>query len=132
MLRAGYVEQTYDGNRKQPMSQHSMWKKYHIDPDDDAMTTNAAEGFNTALTLSIPRNCSVWTLIKQLQTEESSSGKKLMDAALGGQNNQATNPNTSRNIRQTQSREQLKHLVSSYHNISIELYISSLIDFYQS
>ena len=55
-----------------------------------------------------------------------------MDAALGGQNNQATNPNTSRNIRQTQRREQLKHLVSSYHNISIELYMSSLIDFYQS
>ena len=134
-----YVKQTYvgpknwrTGNRKQPIFQHSMWNKYQIVLDDEAMTTNAAEGFNAALSLSIPRNCSVWTLIKQLQTEESSSIKKLMDAALGGQNNQAINPNTSRNIRQTQSREQLKHLVSSYHNISIELYISSLIDFYQS
>ena len=133
-----YVEQTYigqknwrTGRRRQPTFHHSLWNKYQVVLDEDAMTSNAAEGFNAALALSIPRNCSIWTLIKQLQTEENSSMKKLMDAALGPQNNQATNPNTSRNMRKIERREDLKRLVSNYHKITPEMYMSSLIDFYR-
>ena len=89
----GYVERTYigvingrTGNRKAPMFSHSLWNKYTVQMEDEALTSNSAEGFNAALALSMPRNCSIWTLIKQLQSEENTNIRKLMDVALGHQN----------------------------------------------
>ena len=89
----GYVERTYigvingrTGNRKAPMFSHSLWNKYTVKMEDEALTSNSAEGFNAALALSMPRNCSILTLIKQLQSEENTNIRKLMDVALGHQN----------------------------------------------
>ena len=116
-----YVERTYigalnwrTGNRKTPMFAHSIWNKYSVVMEDDDLTSNSAEGFNAALAMSLPRNCSIWTLIKQLQYEENTNIRKLMDVALGAQNNGMTNQNSSRNIASDQRREDLKSLVGNF------------------
>lgn len=133
----GYVERTYigalnwrTGNRKSPMFAHSLWSKFAVVLEDEALTSNSAEGFNSALTLSLPRNCSIWTLIKQLQSEENTNIRKLMDVALGAQNNVATNQTSSRNIARDQRREELKSLVGNYNKVTLNVYMSSLIDFF--
>lgn len=133
----GYVERTYigalnwrTGNRKSPMFAHSLWSKFAVVLEDDALTSNSAEGFNAALALSLPRNCSIWTLIKQLQSEENTNIRKLMDVALGAQNNVATNQTSSRNIARDQRREELKSLVGNYNKVTLKVYMSSLIDFF--
>ena len=99
--------------------------------EDEASTSNAAEGFNTALTMSLPRNCSIWNLMKQLRTEENLNIRKVMDAAMGPQNNAATNPNTSRNCARSERREELRYLVGSFNNVSLKVYMTSLVDFYE-
>lgn len=133
----GYVERTYigalnwrTGNRKSPMFAHSLWSKFAVVLEDEALTSNSAEGFNSALALSLPRNCSIWTLIKQLQSEENTNIRKLMDVALGAQNNVATNQTSSRNIARDQRREELKSLVGNYNKVTLNVYMSSLIDFF--
>ena len=133
----GYVERTYigalnwrTGNRKSPMFAHSLWSKFAVVLEDEALTSNSAEGFNSALTLSLPRNCSIWTLIKQLQSEENTNIRKLMDVALGAQNNVATNQTSSRNIARDQRREELKSLVGNFSKVTLNVYMSSLIDFF--
>jgi len=133
----GYVERTYigalnwrTGNRKSPMFAHSLWSKFAVVLEDEALTSNSAEGFNSALALSLPRNCSIWTLIKQLQSEENTNIRKLMDVALGAQNNVATNQTSSRNIARDQRREELKSLVGNFSKVTLNVYMSSLIDFF--
>ena len=133
----GYVERTYigalnwrTGNRKSPMFAHSLWSKFAVVLEDEALTSNSAEGFNAALALSLPRNCSIWTLIKQLQSEENTNIRKLMDVALGAQNNVATNQTSSRNIARDQRREELKSLVGNFSKVTLNVYMSSLIDFF--
>ena len=133
----GYVERTYigalnwrTGNRKSPMFAHSLWSKFAVVLEDEALTSNSAEVFNAALALSLPRNCSIWTLIKQLQSEENTNIRKLMDVALGAQNNVATNQTSSRNIARDQRREELKSLVGNYNKVTLNVYMSSLIDFF--
>ena len=133
----GYVERTYigalnwrTGNRKSPMFAHSLWSKFAVVLENEALTSNSAEGFNAALALSLPRNCSIWTLIKQLQSEENTNIRKLMDVALGAQNNVATNQTSSRNIARDQRREELKSLVGNYNKVTLNVYMSSLIDFF--
>ena len=87
-------------------------------------------GFNTALVMSLPRNCSNWTLLKQLGTEENLNIRKVTDAALGSQNDAATNPNTNRNCARSKQREELRYLVGSFNNVSLKVYMTSLVDFY--
>ena len=98
--------------------------------EDEALTSNAAEGFNAALALSLPKNCTIWTLIKQLQSEENTNIRKLMDVALGAQNNVATNLNSSRNIARDLRREEMKSLVGNFNNVSLNVYMSSLVHFF--
>ena len=133
----GYFERTWVGNlnqrtwiRRAPLFKHDYWNKYSLVLEEDILTSNAAEGFNNALSSSVPRNASVWTLIQQLRTEESLCIKKIRDAALGPQNIQSIAPNTSRNKRKSQRAEDLKSLVSNYRSLPIKLYLSSLVDFY--
>ena len=133
----GYFERTYvgalntrTGVRKAPMFAHSLWSKYEVILEDEALTSNAAEGFNAALAMSLPRNCSIWTIVKQLRTEENLNIRKVMDAALGPQNNAATNPNTSRNCARSERREELRYLVGSFNNVSLKVYVTSLVDFF--
>ena len=133
----GYVECTYigalnwrTGNRKSPMFSHSIWNKFNVVLEDEALKSNSAEGFNAALAMSLPRNCSIWILIKQLQSEENTSIRKLMDVALGPQNNDATNLNSSRNIARDQRRQELKSLVGNFSHVTLDVYMSSLIDFF--
>ena len=120
------------GNRKAPTFAHSLWSKFHSVLEDEASTSNAAEGFNAALAMSLPRNCSVWTLIKQLQSEENVNIRKVMDAALGPQNNAASNPNTTRNSARIERREELRRLVGNFYSVSTKVYMASLIDFFNS
>ena len=46
------------------------------------------------------------------------------------QNNAATNPNTSRNCARSERREELRYLVGSFNNVSLKVYMTSLVDFF--
>jgi hypothetical protein len=134
-----YFEKTWLGSmntrtweRRSPLFAHSLWNKYQAVLDEDVLTSNAAEGYNHALSTSLPKNASVWALVEQLRTEESSISRKLHDSVLGPENNQATAPNTSRNIKKNQRLSDLKNLVSNYYNVSTKIYMDSLINFYNN
>ena len=98
---------------------------------DDTITTNAAEGFNAALAMSLPRNCTIWTLIQQLRTEENTNMRKLRDAALGSQNS-STTANTSRNMKRIERRKNLKSLVQNYASLSTKDYMALLVGFFNN
>ena len=84
---------------------------------------NAADNHNA-------RNRSIWTLLKQLQSEENTNIRKLIDVALGAQKNVATNQTSSRNIARDQRREELKSLVGIFSKVTLNVYMSSLVDFF--
>ena len=94
------------------------------------LTSNAAEGYNRALSTSLPKNASFCALAEQLRTEESSIKRKLHDAVLGPDNNQATAPNTSINIKKKQRFSDLTILVSKYYNVSTKICLHSLVNFH--
>ena len=132
-----YFEKTWVGSlnwrtkqRRNPMFAYSMWNKYNSVLTDDPLTSNSAEGYNSALSASLPVNCGIWTLIQQLRTEESMNMKKLRDVLSGLQNNLATNPTSSRNLGRKQRHTDLKAIVSNYNNVSLDMYMNAIIDFY--
>ena len=135
-----YFERTWLGSmntrtweQRSPLFTHSLWSKYQAVVEEDVLTSNAAEGYNHSLSTSIlPKNASVWALVEQLRTEESSINRKLHDAVLGPENNQATAPNTSRNIKKNQSFSDLKNLVSNYFNVSTKINMDSLVNFFNN
>ena len=53
-----------------------------------------------------------------------------MDVALGAQNNGATNLTSSRNIGRDMRREEMKSLVENFNNVSLNVYMSALVDFF--
>ena len=105
----------------------TMWNKYDVVLNDDPTTSNAAEGYNHALGISVPRNASIWTVIETLRTEESSFLRKLHDSVLG-----AANPDAgkSRTYRRQQRRVDIKNIVKNYGKLSKKQYIYDLIDFF--
>ena len=112
------------------MYPYAMWNKNREILSDDATTTNAAEGYNGAIKGSLPRNNTIWTLIKLLRNEENYNMIKLRDVALGKENNVSTAPNSSRNLYKDQRRHDLKYLVAQFGSMSTSLFMDSLIDFY--
>ena len=133
-----YFERTWLGSmntrtweRRSPLFAHSLWSKYQADVEEDVLPSNAAEGYNHSLSTSLSLNASVWALVQQLRTEESSIKRKLHDAVLGPKNNQATAPNTSRNIKKNLFSD-LKNLVCNYYNVFTKIYMDSLVNFYNN
>ena len=129
----GYFERTWlgalnwrTGARKQPIFKHALWNKYSSVLEDDPTTSNSAEGFNGALALSMPRNCSLWMLIQQLRTEENNVVRKIRDASV------CSNLNSSRNLGRAQKHADLKNVVSTYNKVPLGVYMDSLIGFFNS
>lgn len=120
------------GARRAPMFPHSMWNKFQTVMSDDIMTSNAAEGYNRALSLSFPKNASIWTVIQQLRSEENNNFRKMKDVALGLQNNCSVAPGNSRNIQKLQKRSDLKKIVSNFENVELHHYMDLLIDFFNN
>ena len=129
-----YVERNWIGElnkrtriRKSPRFPLTMWNKYDQVLNDDPTTSNAAEGYNHALGISVPRNASIWTVIETLRTEESSFLRKLHESVLG-----AANPDAgkSRTYRRQQRRVDIKNIVKNYGKLSKKQYIYDLIDFF--
>ena len=55
---------------------------------------------------------------------------KLRDVALGKENNVSTAPNTSRNLSRDQRRHDLNSLDAQFESMATNLFMESLIDFY--
>ena len=113
--------------RKSPRFPLTMWNKYDEVLNDDPTTSNAAEGYNHALGISVPRNASIWTVIETLRTEESSFLRKLHDSVLGAANPDAVK---SRTCRRQQRRVDIKNIVKNYGKLSKKEYIYELIEFF--
>ena len=131
----GYFERTYigalnwrTGVRRRPVYPHAFWNIREQVLANVPLTTNAADGFNAAMAVSLPRNCTIWTLVVQLRTEENINVIKLRYVALGLQNNSATAPN----VGCEQRRQELKQLNSNYPNISLQLFMDSVVDFFNN
>jgi len=114
------------------MFPHAVWNKYETVLSDEPLTSNAAERFNAAFALSLPKNASICALIQQLRTEENSNDRKMRDVLLGPQNNKAT-ATTSRNLGRDQRRIDFKNLVSNYEKkVSIQQYMTAIVDYYNN
>ena len=127
----GYFERTWigalnwrTGARKNPLFKHSLWNKFSSILEDDPTTSNSAEGFNQAFSLSLPRNASVWMLAQQLRTEENSVVRKIKDSTV------STNSNTSRNLGRVQKHIDLQNIVSTYGKTPLKVYMDSILAFY--
>ena len=72
--------------------------------------------------LSIPHNASIWSIIKQLKSEESLVQVKLREAAVG-----AGKDNSARATYQKNRRAELKELVSNYENLSKKSYMEYMV-----
>lgn len=117
------------GIRKKPQYPHSMWNKNYPITEGSELTTNSSEGFNKAITSSVPNNAGLWTVIVQTRTEEATNMRKLKDSLLGPQNNTAT-ANSTRNKRRDNRREDLVRLVSNFEKVDLPTFMASVIDFY--
>ena len=57
------------GVSRRPVYPHASWNTHEQVLANDPLTTNAAEGFNVAIAVSLPRNCTIWTVVVQLRTK---------------------------------------------------------------
>ena len=117
------------GIRKRPQYPHIMWNKNGPIKEGSDLTTNSSEGYNKAITTSVPNNAGLWTVIVQIRTEEATNMRKLKDSLLGPQNNTAT-ANTTRNKMRDNRRADLERLVSNFENVDLPTFMASVIDFY--
>lgn len=129
-----YFEKTYIGHlnqrtyiRKKPLFSSGLWNKHQWILTDGDLTNNSAEGFNSALGLSLQKNNTIWFLISQLRQEEAFIRLKLRDESLGAHDAQR---NSSRALKVVERRRNLKSLVTNYPNLSIKEFMESVSSFY--
>ena len=128
-----YFERTWvgrlnqrNGLRKNPRYHFGLWSKYETIKQGDDTTTNSIEGFNNAISLSIPRNASIWSLIHQFKTEESVMHIKLKEGISGVDKEKGKRRSKDRIAKQ----EALRAIVNNYDYIPIKDYISNIVGFF--
>ena len=115
-----------NGLRKNPRYHFGLWSKYETIKQGDDTTTNSSEGFNNAISLSIPRNASIWSLIHQFKTEESVMHIKLKEGISGVDKEKGKRRSKDRIAKQ----EALRAIVNNYDYIPIKDYISNIVGFF--
>lgn len=128
-----YFEKTWVGamkpthERRSPLFKHTMWNQYQsLVLEDYDTSSNAAEGYNNAFNLSLPKNSSIWMVIKQLINEESVARLSLRDALLGAD----PKKNKSRTLRAIQRRTDLQSIVQKFGQVPLKEYMKNLIEYY--
>jgi len=113
--------------RKRPAIPLSMWNKHVATLRGEARTNNAMEGYNRTFSMSIPAKASEWFIMDRFRDEESVAKTGFVDAAMGRTSPEANKWRTkSRQARE----EELKQLVGNYDNMSIKLFVESVMGFY--
>jgi hypothetical protein len=129
-----YFDTTYIGAknlrtqvRRQPRYAYTLWSKYSAINDkggDGITTTNSNEGYNHAISLSLPQKCNIWVLIKQFMTEDGLVAIKVRDAVIG------TESHSSRVTKLAKRREELYRVVSRFHEMEHDEYFELLVTYY--
>ena len=128
-----YFEKTWLGAmnnrtnmRRNPKFKHDLWSKFAAVVNGDDTTTNASEGFNSAIKISIPHNANIWCVMKQFQLEDSLVAVKLRDSAIGADSEIGRTRTTERQ----QRTKDLRNLMMNYHNIPLKDYMGYVVDYY--
>ena len=135
-----YFEKTWIGSlnwrtgaRKKQMFPHAVWNKYNSVLSEDPLTSNAEEGYNSALALSLPKNASIRALVQQLRTEETSISRKMRDALLGAQNNGCHSQHQPQPGQDAKEDRFEEPCISSYtRKVSLKQYMKAIVDFYNN
>ena len=128
-----YFEKTWIGgkdirtnSRRNLCYRHELWNKYDAVINDNDTTTNASEGFNHVLQMSIPNHANVWQIIKQFKNEDGLMSLKLRDAAIGVNNDAGRKKSRERQ----QKKKDLRNLLCNYHNLSLEQYMEFIVNYF--
>jgi hypothetical protein len=130
-----YVDSTWIGERnartqqrKKPSYPHEQWNKFKEVVTGEAKTNNVVEGFNNGFASSLPARATDWIIIDRFKMEESLAKTTLHQAAVG---NNGADTTKSRSLNKKDRDLQLASLVKNFHNLTLEVYMESLLPFFE-
>ena len=113
--------------RKRPAYPIAMWNKHAATKQGEHKTNNLCEGYNRAFSISVPDNAAVWAIVDLFKAEEATAKQSIIRAARGEVSPEA---GKSRSLARIATEEQLLALVNNYHNISLSMFMESMIYFF--
>ena len=105
----------------------AMWNKHVATKQGEHKTNNLCEGYNRAFSISVPDNATVWAIVDLFKAEEATAKQSIIRAARGEVSPEA---GKSRSLARIATEEQLLALVNNYHNISLSMFMESMIYFF--
>ena len=113
--------------RKRPAYPIAMWNKHVATKQGEHKTNNLCEGYNRAFSISVPDNATVWAIVDLFKAEEATAKQSIIRAARGEVSPEA---GKSRSLARIATEEQLLALVNNYHNISLSMFMESMVYFF--
>ena len=115
------------GRRKAPKFAHKSWNKYQEIMDDQATTSNRAEGWNNAYGVRSDANPSFWSTLDSFRREEALAVRKFREETVSVRS-QAPEPyeGTSRQIKQREKNARIKNTVEQANELPKAEYLTML------
>ena len=112
--------------RKKPRYDHSIWNHYQSILNDESITTNVSESWNSASKLSMPMKPSLWTLLDAFKREEAAARAKTLSISV----NSYTDPNPGRTQMRKKKRERLKMVLEKFDRVPVDDYMNMIAAHY--
>ena len=126
-----YFEGTWVGSKKgkktlKPMYKLELWNKRQAALDEEEVTSNSSESWNSVSKAGLPLKPNVWNVLAAISKEDSFARSKVLKCAAG----QWTDPNPGRTQRYEDRKVQLKDAVSSYSDMLLEDWLDMVVSFF--
>ena len=126
-----YFENTWIGGenkrnpeipRRKPKFPVFLWNKYADVMNNEQLTNNRSETWNSVSKLDKVKNASVWTVLDTIRKEEALGRAKLLSAAVGS----SPVDHPARKMKEQKRREQLRDILGKWGEVDISGYFAML------
>ena len=130
-----YFENTWIGGenkrnpeipRRKPKFPVFLWNKYEDVVNNEQLTNNRSETWNSVSKLDKIKNASLWTVLDTIRKEEALGRGKLLSAAVGS----SPVDHPARKMKEEKRREQLKDILGKWGEVDLSGYFAMLAGHY--
>ena len=130
-----YFESTWIGSRnarnptlprRKPKFEHKVWSKFKDVINDEEVTNNRSENWNSVSKLGMTMNASIWSVLEMFTKEEALARAKIHSLALGT----LTIDHPARRKKCEERRSKLRSVLTEWDSLSLQVYFNMVASHY--
>ena len=113
--------------RRRPLYSIDLWNKREEALNQEELTTNSSESWNSVSKKSLPMKPSIWVVFDTFKKEDAMARSKLVASVTGN----STDPNPGRTKKIALGKEKLRKVVVSYEKVGLDDWMNTMTTLYQ-